>query len=492
MRRIFQRDYPEYYDELEGVSEKLDWMSRFGFYPGPGLAIPLAVFGAKRNIQIGTIIPAWQRSIFDMATVLFPDSAILKRLADTLFNDAFRDYNKAQAVSKQGNDGPELLRKRVKRESFNPEEEQQWAGATREIGFWSFVMEQTGMLRYSPEEKRVARRLAAEAAAEIMGTDPDDMAATFEDLRKNGLLFEDVFGAMPPEVNDLMRTLEGLHHWTGFGIALAPSELGEQKAIIQEFFGKITTHSEGQRDTLLQVEADMRAGARDMNDWLKANRDMRKSTRDYVEILQTQDRYKDIPMDLQGRIDWAVERKTLVPIFSGMEELQQFYYKVELTEAYNFDTGNIEFDWDKFYNEQDAIRLGMPDDIEERFDTRIAKNDTPLQRKHRELNRDLFRLYFRTTFDIVLANYTPEQQSQIRRFKASADPLERQELRTIVDGENRLINTFDTQLRNMRQNLRDSDTELDAWLVFFNPRMTPRTTIATERFLAIKREFGVL
>ena len=45
-RRLAQRDFPEFYDNFEGMSEFFDYTSRFGFYPGAPVGALMSVFGA--------------------------------------------------------------------------------------------------------------------------------------------------------------------------------------------------------------------------------------------------------------------------------------------------------------------------------------------------------------------------------------------------------------------------------------------------------------
>lgn len=505
-RRLFQRDYPEYYDNFAGTANVLDEVSKYGFYTGAPIQIWLSTFGAKRGMTLGENLPPVHRSILDVITAIKPDSTAVKKLRDVVFNDNFKSYLTGTAITRQGGDGSLLLSKIRAGESFTPEEEQQWANGQRERALYGPLMEMTGLFRYSPEEKRELRAASYEVMAELMEVDVEILARVLEDGRRNGLNFEDLFGAQSIEMQDALRALDGWTRWTGFGVVLAPSEFGEQVAITRQMWSLVEENNKQENSSLQEVE-DLMQITQDgrplanITTWTAALRETTNNKRVFFDALNDPEtplgkKYIDIPKTLEERVEFAQKWGLPTPIFSGMEELRNYYFQIQVKKVFNPDTGLIEDDWDLFYAEQEAIRLGMPEDVETQFDSLIAKDDTPLQRRRRELYQDLFKIYYQTTRQIVMAEFTKEQQVEINRFLATASPEERSRIRDIdlVEGGGSgrsLIADYQSRIRNTRQNLRDTDIELDAWLTFFNGSMTPRTTQAAARRIEIARSFGV-
>ncbi|KKL44701.1 hypothetical protein LCGC14_2363050, partial [marine sediment metagenome] len=202
MRRLQQRDYPEYYDRFEGLSEAIDYGSRWGFYPGFPVSFFMSTWGAKAGKpQIGELLPATARNLLiDIPSIVAPEA--WERVRQVIFADRFRDFlimNEVDAQEIQnptGVDGKTLLRKKILDEPLDEIETAAWTGGAFGIAVWGPIMEQTGIFRIRHEEKTQLYR----DINEIISAETGIPISAVEDLRRFGLRFEDVFGAMHPDV----------------------------------------------------------------------------------------------------------------------------------------------------------------------------------------------------------------------------------------------------------------------------------------------------
>ena len=102
--RLARRDFPEYYDEF-GVAgdfiEFNDFLSRYGFYPGAHIGIPLAVFGGV-EAQFGEVMPAIPKTGLDFLIAAYPDNESVRFISDRIFGDRFRNYLTILQVARRG------------------------------------------------------------------------------------------------------------------------------------------------------------------------------------------------------------------------------------------------------------------------------------------------------------------------------------------------------------------------------------------------------
>ena len=112
----------------------------------------------------------------------------------------------------------------------------------------------------------------------------------------------------------------------------------------------------------------------------------------------------------------------------------------------------------------------------------IRRNNTPLELVKYRITIEFFRPY-NAAFDIVLEQYDSEQRKIIQRSRNAQGDL-REELlaETIGDSDEKLVATFNSQVRTIRQNMRQTDPELDAWLLFFDKVDTARTERGNDLF----------
>lgn len=465
MRRLFMRDFPEFYDALGPVAEHADTLGRWGFFPGAHYGLVASTFGSKMGKpQWGQMLPASGRTV--LTSLMAIDTEHTGRILQRIFPDNFRDFQIGSMAGQLGADGMVLFEKRVTGQPFTDEEQAQWDRGVRATGKYGALMEQTGMMRIMPEDKVEFFDASLELMHKLTGLPKADLV----DLRKHGIRVEDVFGPLPPEVHKQVAMLEGFMRFSGGAVLLLPSELGRMQAVMREYWREVDNKRQVLKQERLSMEASLRVGTNDIRDWLFTYRETKQRLAEFIEDTRATDRYKDVPMTLEEKTLWAEENKMLPPVFSPQEELQAIYFERELEDKFNPATGQIEPDFDAFFLWREMIEQALPEDQRESFIGYLQEDYTPLERTYYEVNKDFFRPYARA-FDAVISDFVPEEQQLLHEYR-SANSTRREEIRGIISevpgGDNRkLVSLFEEKLRIFHENMRENDPELDAWLNIF-------------------------
>ena len=497
MRRLQQRDFPEYYDRFKGMSEFFDYSSRWGFYPGFPVGLVMATWGAKSGQpQWGELLPASARNAFiDVPSAVAPEA--WERVRQVIFPDRFRDFMIANEVSRldfdkeTGINGMELLRKNLLDEEFTEEETAIWARAARGVATWSLLMEQTGLFRLRPEEKTQVYK----DVNEILSKETGVPIALVEDMRRFGIRFEDIFGALSPETQKRLNGLERYQRFAGGSIALLPSEEGKTQALSQEFWATVENTNEEARTVLLAVEQDFLRGRQTFRQWEDALVVYINSGSNVIESLKATQKFKDVPVTQDERLQLAQERGIKI-FFHPLTELRTLYFERELEKIYDEDTGQVVFDFDGLFLYRDVITQSLPDKDAEDFQDFRRRNDTPLTALRFDISQTLFRPY-KNLRDITLASFEPEEQLLIREFLAKvkllggSDRADEIKNMSFGDGDTSIITEYNNRVRTSRKNLRIVDPELDAWLNVFGEVNSFQTAAARVRHDEITRQLQV-
>lgn len=489
MRRLSNRDYPEFYDQFGPAAGAFDMVSRAGFFPGAPIGLVFATFGASTGVtQFGEIAPAWTKTMAGGLAATVPGTK-LDNFMKHILPDRFRDFQQSREVSKNGYEGVELLSKRLRNEQLTDEEESQWDSGSRGLGWFSILSEQSSLIRLNPGQRIEVQEAADVLLNELTGVPIDSL----RDLRRNNLRFEDVFGPLPPDVQKAVFEVEGFSKWSGASIALIPSQLQQRVLIQREFWATVQANRIVERDYMVRIESDVRNGTRSMLDWRRERSASIERRVNFITTKQREDRYRDVPMKLDDRITFAQENNMLEPILHPMEELRELYFAQPLEERFNYETGQFEDDWDSFFAYREAVEQSLPDEFLADLIRLNQTESTALELTHFQVNKELFRPYH-ALFDIVLAEFDPTDQTLIKEHR-DTDTLRAQQIQEItveIDGERRqLISLFTTRLQQAHSNLRTANPELDAWLNVFREVRGFKTDIAEQRFNNIRRELGI-
>jgi len=485
--RLARRDFPEYYDEF-GVAgdfiEFSDFLSRYGFYPGAHIGIPLAVFGGV-EAQFGEVMPAIPKTGLDFLIAAFPDNDSVRFISDRIFGDRFRNYLAILQVARRGGDGSLIFSKMQEKKELTEEEKQLWADARREVGWYSAGFEQFAMFRMRTDEQYKMYEESAKVIEEMIGYTPDQQ----DWLRKHGYRLWDMVGGMSPTQQATLQELE-YYKWIGNVRPLLP---GRQQTILNQIelaWDDVRRYSEQLLDEKLVLQRDFlagRVGSQDYGDMLSATY---SKQREYVDR-----KIEENPlMDIDNRVDYYKKYNVPQPVLHPMRELTNLYFKIQLEEKIDEETGEKIKDWDKFWAMRDAIDAAIPDDYREEWDDYLKKNSTSLEQLRREHNQYI--KPYNSLWERVLEEYSPEEQKLIKEHQYLVKTGTGLERRAEIEATRRettgrkLVSSFRSDISNARQALRYANPYLDAVLYYWGRTTTLQTPQAEEAYKQLAKDTG--
>ena len=499
-KRLAQRDYPEYYDRYPGVSEFLDYGSRWGFYPGAPISFAMSTLGpAAGGPQLGENAPPMVRSLQAAANAILPDNEVMKLINETILPDRFKNYLIANEVStltlnralagsnvtdildkyragtltpdeeetfarmSEAISGGDILVKFRDNIPLTPEEEALWSEAQSNIGFWQIFMEQTGMMRLQPDEKKELRKYAQELTEEITGLP----AGVQEDMRQGGVRYEDVWGAQSQDLRTVLNSLEVMSHYSN-SEGLMPSEIGVARGRMRTFWStveKLHDENKAKLDSIEKAVLRDDTAEEPISRWLDERREKVRKGSEIIPTLKASPLYQDVPVTLLERKEFAEESGVKIA-FHPLEELRNDYYGIELHERYDVATRQTVDNYDRFYLERAAILSALPEHQQQEFIEFINKNDTPLEQLHYQTWNKFIRPY-RAARDVIMNQREEGDQNVIARASVAVG-TEREQLLAETDEEgNKIVALFNDELNQSRETIRFTDPVLDAWLLFW-------------------------
>jgi len=495
MRRLIQRDYPDFYDRVPGLASAFDQMSRFGFYPNIFISGSFAAFGAATGqSQLGEIIPPLIQTPLEAYIAARPDSASAKTILEQLMPNRFRDYQVSQAVGKLGGPGLDILTKRVSGTKLTEDDEAWWAKGQREVAQFNLVNIHMGLLRFRPEERLKFERDARRVISECTGI----TEAVQEQAQRAGLRLEEFIG-VPFECKEIVRELEGFTQFRGASGYLQESELGQTLAIYRQFWDEVERESNSTSQAQYNLDSEWLSGLRDRQWWLAETRKLNERVHQVIQDKQADPRFISevdgedvvIPLTLDERKEWS-KLMGYDPILMDVEsELIALYFQVELEERLDPEIGQITPDWDRFFLTRQMIAGAVPPSRQESFNKRIRGSESPLERHRREDYEQYVRPY-QNTFDLVLSQLPEDDQAVVRRANATDDVDERRELLAETnDAGDNIVSQFQSKLTEFRRRLRMLDPEMDARLVLWTGRQ-PVSNKGREAWRRLRTNYGFI
>lgn len=489
-RRLAMRDFPEFYDNFEGFAEITDHASRFGFYPGVPVGAALAIYGPKsQKSQFGELLPPTARTVLAGITAIAPQTGPV--LNDVIFPDRFRDYLIALEVTRldfntpEGISGTTILKKRLLGEELTLQEDAIWKRATRGIGAWQILFEQTGMFRFNPQEKILVWKLANEALSEATGIPVDDL----EDLRRHGIRIEEVVGALSPATKEALNQLEQWVRFTGASVALLPSAEGNARALVAEFWDTFSVRMDEERELLVQMENQHRNNPNKATyeAWERQLALKGRASAQILADLKALPRYSTIPTTIIERKEFA-EKTGIQIFFHPLEELRELFFSQGLDDVWSEELQRMVPDFESMFLHRDVIENSLSGDQGERLQQLNSLKASPLENLRHEITRDYLRPY-RLIFEAVLKTYSDEDQILIAKARSATGDA-RKEFREMEDADgNKIIAKFEGEVRTVRSNMRANDPVLDAWLLFFRIVDSAATEEANEMFNQMEARF---
>ncbi|KKL46567.1 hypothetical protein LCGC14_2344270, partial [marine sediment metagenome] len=404
LRRLWVKDFPEYYDSFPFASGAMDYFSRFGFYPNTGIGIVLATFGTKVNGQkeYGEVLAPWVRTAlnFGAATPGSPGRAV-QWFRDRMFPDRFRSYLISQKAILAGEKGMDIFAKIELDIPLTAAEKQAWSEAERYISWNGLLMEQTGKIRFRPEERDEAYRMAEEVMAEILNVDVKLIQKIRRYYPVTGKSVFDLFSMTPAEMAKIYEMEEYMKWNSGLTTPLLPSEWRaqdtkrilyfseldkiDQQANITGFAGFAEAHdfTTGEAiDPDIPISHDwldrmLRSGKIDGNTFSSLSGELYAMSSAQKTAVSNQEVFKDVPKTLEERRIRREERGQGSSSYHPAQELIWLYHEV----TPKFDSATGSYDWDTFFMQQSAILGAVPDHQKAEFEVNLMKSWTPSRKR---------------------------------------------------------------------------------------------------------------
>lgn len=486
--RLTRRDYPEYYDSLGAAGDVIefsDFLSRYGFYPGAHIGIPLAMFGGV-EMQMGEAMPAFVKTPLDALIALYPDNESVKWISERLFGDRFRNYMTILTVNKLGGDGTLIFTKQKENVALTPEEEQIWADARREVGWYAAGFEQFGLFRMRTDEQHKMYEEASKVIEEMTGYTPDQQ----DWLRKHGYRLWDMVGGMSPTEQAILQEMD-YYRWVGNIRPLLP---GKQQEILNQIelgWNAVDKYSQTVQTGKLQLQADLLTGVRGPDDYNVALLELYDDQRKFID-----NKIEEIPlMALENRAEYYKTYKVPQPVLHPMRELLNLFFSIELTEVVDPETGEIVRDWDNFWAQRQAIEDAIPEDLKPEWEDFLGRNSTRMEETRREVYHNYFRTYNKV-WEKILTTYPEDEQEMIEEYlylERTGSDLDRQAVIKATPSQktgNMLISSFRTEVSGAKKALRYHNPTLDAWLYYWGKTSTFTSPTGEEVYYELARITG--
>lgn len=469
-RKLYLKDYPEYYDAFPGM-EAVDYIQRFGFYPGFIWSALITGAGAIANKpEVAEMFPSWLKTPLYALRGAAPQTA--GKIMDMFLPNRYLDFLTMKQLYADGYDADALYRKKMT-QGLTDEEERIWLKARAIPGGWvGAIALQTGGLRFNPKEWRDYLKLSREAITEMTGV-PEAVQLQIQRHRAvTGKSLPDYF---PLDIlqQKAYAEIDAIDRARGITTPLIPSSWQELDRRIADYYEFIEKESEKYRkdgwentrgaDTLAEKFLSKEIGP---DEYTSAHGDLLSGLSAAVREVG-EELYPDVPKTMDERIAHYKERGNPVPYYGPDKELLQAYYEIEPELKWNWEKQKDAYDWTTYYAKINAVLNSLAPDFQQRFLDRIQYSWNSLE----TLQWNTYRTYIRpynAVREIALEQYTPEQRRLIQIFEKTRGK-EREAIRAVIDentGE-KLISSFARTLSEARQQLRRADPEMESWLYFW-------------------------
>ena len=490
--RMMRRDYPEYYDELEGFGglvEFADFVSRYGFYPNIIYGGLLAQFGGASG-TLGGILPSAASTPLNALIAFQPDNPLVTFISDRVFPEQFRNYLRSKSVDDQGGDGSLVYAKIQAGQELTEEEEAMWTEARRSVAFHSAAFEQLGFARMKTDQAYELQQASTQWIEEQYGYTAEQQRT----LRRRGEKIWDLIGGLDPWETAVLQEME-FFKYSGSVNPVLPSHKQAILGAIELDWAAVMNYTENQRDEILELQQDFLTGTTrgrlGPTEFLDRVKDLMAKRRDFID-----EKVKANPlMLLENRKDFYEKYGDTMPVQSPYNELMDMYFSVELKDTVDPATGERILDWDSFFAQREAITSAIPADDKGRWDTFLLRNTAPMMQIHKEASETYFRKY-NGLWDKTLEAYSEEEQQLINEYlylERTGQKLDRQvfikETVSEKDG-NKLISSFRSSVAEERKALRYANPHLDAWLFYWGKTSTFVSLTGEETYRNLAKQTG--
>jgi len=490
--RLTRRDFPEYYDAYPpagNLVEFMDYISRFGFYPGIHISGPMALLGGM-EAQLGETMPAVWKTPLMAAIALFPESESVKFISERLFGDRFRDYMTLLMVNKRGGDGALIWTKMKEEVELTTIEQQMWTDARQEAAIYGVGMEQFGLFRMRTDEQYEVYEKASTAIEEMTGITSEQQRW----YRMHGYRIWDVVGGLSFTQQAILQEMD-YYRWVGLNTPLLPSRQQDQVRKAELFWDDVKHYTENQYQDKLSLQQDLIRGVIGPDAYINSVRALYSDQRTYIDDLHDTNLYKNVPITLEEKKVMMEEHNIIIPTLHPSKELLNLYFSIELTQKIDEETGEKVWDWDSFWAQREAIEDAVPEEYKAEWDDYLEKNTTPLEKIRRQVSDEYFKPYNRVWEQVLKTQYDEGEQRLINEWyslRRRGINLDRQAVisSTVRDNGRQLISNFQSDTSEARRALRYANPLLDAWLFYWGRTTSFLTPEASQFYPSICHTTG--
>jgi hypothetical protein len=459
-RRLTYRDFPELFPDMPGI-EVIDSFNRYSFFVGAQWALPFMLLGSMKNfddiqgLELGGFVPPLFSTMMNATTALdIPvASKAMEKVRNLVLHERFRDYQVDMALRDSTGLDLNIVNSLLSDPTIDAQykeglEQAKW-DAIRRVAKIGVLADQTGMIRFRPQELTEYRERVKEAIAAITGVS----VAEQERLADRGMSVLE-FISLPPQHARVVSYLEGAE-FRAMTKKLVPLPIQVARDGQDEFYWKMDRVRKGRYDAQLSDDSGLLSGTIDGRQWADRRS---KRMQDYISqrsTLEQEFRGRGIPVTFEEASKFNEKHGYPVSLPHVVRQLLDDYFKVPLIEVNGVQR------WDLFYQQREAVRAAVPDDCVAFFEEALRSNLTPMEKLHKAV------------YDHVLRRYW-DVEAQLREklrgkalwvvYRAQLAPTaaEREEAQ-----ESLLWKRFVRRVGAARQALRRRDPELDYWLRFW-------------------------
>jgi hypothetical protein len=497
-RRLYMRDFPEYYDAFPGM-EIIDYISRFGFYPGFHIMLPIVATGAMRGKpEWGELAPAWVKTGFDALLAVSPDS-VAKNLSEQIFPDRYRSYLTILTLIEQGHDGVAIWDK-IEKGTADEEETKLWGKAVKKAsGLKGILMEQTGLFRLRPPEFTEFLESSKKLKEELLGVPVEVQDIINRRYPVTGMRVSDYYH-LDPLQQKIMYEIEQYERWSGIISPLMPSTWQEEDRRIREYWEAVENINDKARETgfldeqgrveippVTELNSLLVAGAISPEQWISMRGEALGRASAAISELK-QEVYPDVPVTIEEREARFAERGIPAPTYHPGQEMLWLYYEQAPRWSWNWEAERYEWDFNSYYGAIDVIMKSLPEPYKQRFIDTIMFNWTPMEQLYWTINRDFLRPY-RLARELIMKTLTPEERAIIKRYEVAKGVERTALMQELHSSGDKLVSWYSSQLRDVHETMRKLDPELDAWLMFWGVVDKNLTVESGEIYLELRSRF---
>jgi hypothetical protein len=498
-RRLYMRDYPEYYDAFGGY-EVMDFISRLGFYPGAHIMGPTVLFGtlSNRRPEMGELLPAWVETGINALGSVLPKNSKAIEIIQMIYPDRFRDYQISLDLSSKGYDGT-LIWDKIEEGTATDQERSLWNNSYKRVARAGALFEQTGVYRFRPEEFRKFRELSQQLTADLIGISVEEVERINSMSAVTGMRVQDYF-PLDTYQQEVLYEFDCYNHFGGVTAPLYPSFWQEEDRRAREYYDEVEAiydrayygGTEG-KPNIVQLNQALVDGTISPEDWVNNYGSIMQEASAAVDALAVSQRYAEVPKTLEERIAQWEKRGQPQRTYHPSQELEWMMYDQQPKYIYNSETNSWEWDFTEYFANIDAIISAMSEPYRTKFLEALHYSWTPMQKLYWETSRQFLRPY-RLSREVIFNSgaFTQNEIDIIRRFD-TAKGAERDALMEVEHKGTgkKLISYFNSLLSEVHTNMRIKDPEMEAWLLFWGKVDTANTELANTMYQDLRQQYLV-